>query len=292
MKTATKYSTHFDFLKTSLPLALAIILLLVLDAPGQDIAVNGVLKESVIVERGQHHRVVRNVTEEVSPDGVTTLQTNSFTEIANGIHFWRDNQWLETREQFKLFPGGAAATEGPHQLILAPNINEGGSVDLLASDGKRFLSNPMGLSFRDTVTGNTVLIAEVKDSIGQLVAPNVIIYPDAFTDFKGVLRYTYTAAGFEQDVIIYDEGFGQPEDYGLDPATTHLEMWTEFFDPPVPDKRQMQLAFDLVDEKLDFGATLFGQGKAFSLEKGGDEIPTAKVWSRVEGRDFLIWVCT
>ena len=80
--------------------------------------------------------------------------------------------------------------------------------------------------------------------------------------------------------------------FWVDPATTHLEMWTEFFDPPVPDKRQMQLAFDLVDEKLDFGATLFGQGKAFSLEKGGDEIPTAKVWSRVEGRDFLIWVCT
>ena len=250
--------------------------------------VSRTLKESSILERGSHHRVVQNVTEEVSLAGATSLWTNTFTELANSIHFWRDNRWFETREEFKLFPGGAAATEGPHQLILAPNINEGGSVDLLTSDGKRFLSNPMGLSFRDTVTGNTVLIAEVKDSIGELVAPNVIIYPDAFTDFKGTLRYTYTATGFEQDVIIYDEDFGQPADYGLDPATTHFEMWTEFFDPPVPVKKPQQLAIDLVDENLDFGATLFGEGKAFLLEDGTGAIPSAKTWIEVERRQFLV----
>ena len=269
-------------------LALVISLLSACGTSAQDSVVSRTLKESTIVSRGYDHRVIQNVSEVLGLNGVTSLRTNRFTELANGIHYLRDNQWLETHEQFKLFPGGAAATEGPHQLILAPNINAGGSVDLVTPDGKRFLSNPMGLSFRDTVTGNTVLIAEVKDCVGQLVAPNVIIYPDAFTEFGGTLRYTYSSTGFEQDVVIYDEKFGRPEDYGLDPATTHLEMWTEFFDPPVPEKQPHQLAADLIDEKLDFGATRFGEGTAFSLEKTDDAVLTGKTWTRVEARDFLI----
>ena len=281
-------STNFRVLKTNGLFVLAIMLVLQLEASGQNVVVNRTLKESVITERAQNQRVVRNVTEELSQDGSITLRTNTFTELANGIHYWKDGQWLETKEQFRLFEGGAVAEEGPHQVILSANINAGGSVDLYSPDGKRLRSNPMGLSFREVVTGKTVLVAEVKDCIGEQVAPNVIIYPDAFTDFKGALRYTYTATGFEQDVIIYDEGFGRPENYGLDPATTLLEMWTEFFDPPAPVKNAREVGRGLVDEALDFGETQIGDGRAFSLDKTSDSVSVVKTWTRVEGREFLV----
>src|SRR5947209_1708669 len=148
-------------------------------------------------------------------------------ELATGLNFLNPEtqRWEETVEQFEITPRGyAVARKGQHQAILAPNINSGGSVDLLTPDGKRFLSNPMGLSFYDIATGTNVLIAEVKDCTGKFIPPNIILYDDAFTDIKGALRYTYTKAGFEQDVLIYDDsGIGSPADYGLNPSTSLLE---------------------------------------------------------------------
>ncbi len=150
--------------------------------------------------------------------------TNTYTELATGMHYYNPStsRWEESREQFQITQDGhAIATNGPHHVILAANINSGASVDLLTPDGKRFLSNPMGLSFFDTATGTNVLVAEVKDCIGQFIPPNVILYDDAFTDIQGAIRYTYTKSGFEQDVLIYDSGgLGSPQNYGLNPETT------------------------------------------------------------------------
>ena len=63
---------------------------------------------------------------------------------------------------------------------------------------------------------------------------NQVIYPDAFTDFKADLRYTYTKAGFEQDIILREQP-PTPESFGLDPETTRLQVLTEFFNPPQPE---------------------------------------------------------
>jgi len=122
----------------------------------------------------------------------------------------------------------------------------------------------MGLSFFDTATGTNTLLAEVKDCVGQFIPPNVILYDDAFTDIKGAIRYIYTKAGFEQDVLIYDRsGLGSPADYGLNPETTLLEMYSEFHVAPTPEKI-IQVAPDLLsDETLNFGAMMIGSGKAF-----------------------------
>src|SRR5438874_1330473 len=92
--------------------------------------------------------------------------------------------------------------------------------------------------------------AEVKDCIGLFIPPNVILYDDAFTDIKGAIRYTYTKSGFEQDVLIYDSsGLGSPEDYGLNPATTLLEMYSEFHEAPTPQKTTQLTPDSLSDER-------------------------------------------
>src|SRR5439155_16800979 len=138
----------------------------------------------VVVETGPHHRIWQTVV----ADNLGNNFTNSYTELATGLNFWNSSasRWEESKAQFQITKDGhAIATNGQHKVILAPNINSGGSVDLLMPDGnERLLSNPMGLSFYDAATGTNVLIAEVKDCVGQFIPPNVILYDDAFTDIK------------------------------------------------------------------------------------------------------------
>src|SRR5205807_3636161 len=89
------------------------------------------------------------------------------------------------------------------------------------------------LCYRDTTSGSNILIAEIKDCQGALSAPYQVTYADAFDDVKASVRFTYTRAGFEQDVIL-EEQLPAPEEYGLDSATTKLAVWTEFLDSPAP----------------------------------------------------------
>ncbi len=244
-------------------------------------------KSAAVVEVGPHHRV----WQKVSADEHGQTITNAYIELATGLNFLdpATGQYTESQSTFELTPNGyAVARRGQHQASLAPNINSGGSVDLLA-DGKRFLSNPMGLSFYDLSTGTNVLLAEVKDCIGQFIPPNVILYDDAFTDIKGALRYTYTKGGFEQDVLIYDStGLGSPEDYGLNPSTTLLEMYSEFHESPTPQKTIQLTPDELSDESLSFGQVAIGNGKAFDLQEPERFIAMAKSWQNIGGRTFLV----
>ena len=80
------------------------------------------------------------------------------------------------------------ARRGQHQVILAPNINSTNAVDLQMPDGQGLKSRPLGLVFHDTASGKSVLIAELKDCAGQLLSPDVVIYPDAFVKITWVVR--------------------------------------------------------------------------------------------------------
>src|SRR6266498_1426297 len=209
-------------MKTNSWLVLTMTALCFLTANAQ-VSFPSVTAGPVVVESGPHHRVWQTVT----LDATGQTNVSSYTELATGLNFWNQatGKYEPSKEQFQIVADGSAiATNGQHKVILAPNINSGGSVDLLTPDGARFLSNPMGLSFYDVATGTNVLIAEVKDCVGQFIPPNVILYDDAFTDIKGAIRYTYTKGGFEQDILIYN-GLGSPADYGLGPATSLLEMY-------------------------------------------------------------------
>ena len=83
----------------------------------------------VVLELGPHHRIVENVLEQVGEDGVITLQTNRYTELANGIGFWDGQSWQPTEEKFEVINGHAVATKGQLQVILAGNITESSRSD-------------------------------------------------------------------------------------------------------------------------------------------------------------------
>ena len=175
-------------------------------------------------------------TEQVWPDGRTTLEPHFVTELASGLNYPKDGQWAPSKEEIEIFPEGSVARQGQHQVILAGNFNSEGSIDLMTPDGKRLRSHVLGIAYLDTVTGRSELIAQPKDSFGE-VAGNRVIYRDAFRGpFLADVRYTYTRGGFEQDIILH-EAPPSPADYAMDPAFVRLEVWTEFLQPPVPTAR-------------------------------------------------------
>ena len=72
------------------------------------------------------------------------------------------------------------ARKGPHKVIFPPNLNVEGAIDLLTPDNVRLRSHVLGLCYRDMANGKRVVIGAVKDSQGELLMPNRVIYRDAF----------------------------------------------------------------------------------------------------------------
>ena len=232
------------------------------------------------------------------------LVTNSFTELQTGLHYW-DGQWVESSEVIEPFPQGAVARKGQFQMVFSPRLNVPGAIDLLTSAGDRLRSTPVGLAYLDAATGKAVLIAVIKDSLGELLPPNQVLYADSFSNVLADVRYTYRKSGMEQDIILR-ENPPSPKEFGLDPATTRLEIWTEFVEAPAPQVETRLLSQtpyspsgqrmtepDLVDEILDFKAMKTGSGTAFALytakmDTDAPLIPVAKRWQQADGRTFLV----
>ncbi|MBI4657883.1 MAG: chitobiase/beta-hexosaminidase C-terminal domain-containing protein [Verrucomicrobia bacterium] len=257
-------------------------------------------------EKGPHHRHWDLEREVINGTGQKVKERVRYTELQTGLHYFADGEWKQSQEVIELEGGGAVARQGLHKVTFSPNINTLGAIKLTTPDGKRLESHVLALRYYDPQSGKSALISAVKDSIGVLIPPNTIVYRDAFADVKADMRYTYTKAGFEQDVILL-EAIQSPVDYGLS-RSARLEVLTEFVDPPELRKRELVLKRglknrdtmvepDLMDETLDFGGMRITMGKAFVLKAGEEQaedphapdLPkTAKRWTKLEGRDFLI----
>ncbi|HEY9175905.1 MAG TPA: hypothetical protein VI136_26795, partial [Verrucomicrobiae bacterium] len=247
-----------------------------------------------VTERGPHHRVWMKVILETNSVGLVEAQTNRYTELATGLHYLQDGQWRESKEELELVAGGAIARQGQHKVRFAANLATVGAVELELPDGQRLRSHVLGLRYYDAGSGKAVWIAQVKGAVGELASPGVLLYPNAFTDLKADVRLTYTRAGLEQDIILRERP-PRVELYGLNPATTTLQVWTEFLDAP-PLRRSAQLlrlrsGGELTDETLEFsGAMRMGRGRAFALGVAASEpeADVAKQWVTVDGRTCLV----
>jgi len=252
-----------------------------------------------VVERGAHHRVLQRTRTVPLGNGRSRQVTQSYTELASGMHFFEDGVWKESQEVIELVRDGAVARHGQLVVSWAPNLNTRGAIAMLTPDGKRLTGHVLGLAYTDAATGRSVLIGQVKDSVGELVAPNRILYRDACASLRCDIRYTYTRQGLEQDVILREAPAVCPQDYDMNPVTTRLEVWTEWVEAPEPGRSARVLgqagetSVPLVDEHLDFGAMQIGTGSAFlegeePADPMADSMPVMKNWVRVEGRTFLI----
>ena len=222
-------------------------------------------------------------------DGSVRVVTNRWTELATGLHYRHDGQWRESSTEIVITPEGAEAVQGPHQVRFAGNINTLGSLAVTTRDARTLRSHVVGLAYTDLATGDSVLIAKVQDSVGQLFPPNQIVYANAFAGLAADLRYTYTRDGVEQDVVLRASP-PPPEDYGLNNATTALEVWTEFVEAPEPE-RTARTRGDMSDEDIGFGQMRLGRGAAFALGSRHTRLgatPVGKTWLPANGKRYLI----
>jgi hypothetical protein len=241
----------------------------------------------VVIERGGDYRVLATTN---LVNGLP--QVHSYTELATGMNYTDGSgQLTEAQEQIVLQPdGSAAATQGRHQVHFPGDIYEG-VLQLTLPDGRHLTSRPLGLSYDDG--SNTLFLATLTNAVGELAGSNQVIYPNAFSGLKADLRYTYTRAGFEQDVILRQQP-PTPETLGLNPDTARLQVLTEFFSPPEPaiqaNSLPAQTGLALADQGLDFGTMQMGAGRTFLLGRHAPEtgVAVAKHWIEIHGRQFLV----
>lgn len=248
----------------------------------------------IVTERGPHSRNWSRLQWSTNHSGEVTVRTNlAYVELATGMHY-RDPQtgaWSESQELIEGVPGGAIARHGQHQAAF-PNDLGASPVQLSAPDGRQFSSRILGLSYFDASTGTNLLIAPLKSCQGSIVGSNQVVYDDCLDGLKATVRYTYTKAGFEQDIILL-EAPPSPSLYGLNPQTTRLTALTEFINPVQPAREVCVITnrsgSQFTDESLDFGAMRIGTGRGFLLGRAAvGDLPMYKQWMNMEGRYFLI----
>jgi hypothetical protein len=244
-----------------------------------------------IVEIGDHHRVWQSVTTETDEEGNVTYRTNSYTELETGMNVKQpDGSYVEASDEIEITATGGVAQKTRHQVTFAGNCNTAVAIDLLAADGKRFQSHVLGLSYLDTATGQSVVIAEVKDSGGQLMASkNEVVYFDAFTDVRGNISYQNSKSGLEQNIILTGRP-PVPAAFNLNKETVVLQVLTEFVAAPEPQKQQTTDSVGrLVDLVLNFADLSIGSGRALAVGAASDQsIPVRKYWGHPSGRTILI----
>jgi hypothetical protein len=246
-----------------------------------------------VTERGPHHRILSRVSWETNLIGKVVAHTNSYTELATGMHYLKDNQWVESKAEIKLVLGGAEAVDGSHKVKIAANLNSTNAVQFTTPDGKQLRSRIFGLAYYDSSSGQVVLIGRTRDSIGELFPPDRVLFPRAFDGADADIEYVYSKAGFSQNVVIRSQ-LPAPEKWNLNSATTKLQAITEFFDPPEPEKIliPMRSRNDFSDETLRFGSSRIGPGRGFAVGEQSDlarSVRISKHWIKLDsGRTFLV----
>ena len=141
---------------------------------------------------------------------------------------------MEAQPTIEVVAGGASATNGAHSVFFPDGL--GGVLELTTPEGLRLRSRVYGLSYFDAAgSGKAVLLAEATDAGGLLVGDHEVLYTNVFDGAGAVadVQYLNQKAGLEQNVVLRAQ-LPSPSEFGLNPATTRLQVLTEFFDPPAP----------------------------------------------------------
>lgn len=244
-----------------------------------------------VVSRDANSALWQQTTYEQAPDGSIVPHIHGYTELSTGLNHLVNGQWVASKEEIDISPDGssASATNGQAQAYFPGDIYSG-VIKLVEPDGQVMQSQPIGLAYFDGT--NSVLLAVVTNSTGAILpSGNEVIYTNALAGFVNAsLVYRYTKAGFSQDVVLQQQP-PDPSSLGLNPATTRLQMLTEFITTPQPSVTAMTVPTDagnLEDDYLSFGAMGMGQGKTFLVGNSSPVVSVEKRWLVVEGRQFLI----
>lgn len=165
-------------------------------------------------------------------------------EIASGMNYWAGSQWSPSDATFEATPAGDAfvATRVQHSVRIASNLNTPAAVivgDPSADQANAFQCTPVAIALYDSAGGGFAVIGNITDCSGTLVSSNTIIFPNAFQGVCADVVFTLERGSFQQDVVI--TGRVDPADYGFPPATTRIQVISEFYATPHPERLRRPL---------------------------------------------------
>jgi len=242
------------------------------------------------VQRGPHSKVWQQSVVRTNQSGIVTTNLHSYTELATGLCYLQNGRYIDSVEQISPAADGAEAVQGRHQVHWAANANTpGGAVHVQTPDGRELRSTVYGLAYYDTGSGSNVMLALLQDSMATIVGSNTLVYGNAFSNLTADIRYTYSKAGLSQDIVL-KQNPPPPAEYGLNPATTRLQVITEFFNPPSPVKTNVTTNGLSDDRILSFGEMNMGVGHAFLFPNNAktQSSPVVKHWTTIDNRTFLM----
>jgi hypothetical protein len=211
-----------------------LLLSLSLAAQVQDLNTAGTAVPLTAVDRGSHQTTWKYTLPVQGPDGQLTNVSQSYVQLESGLNYQdARGQWHESGTEIELVPGGAQFVRGQQQVTFSTDLNEVGAVQVRTADGLFLQTRILGLAYYDLSSGQSVLIAQLQNSTGELL-PNhqQIIYPNVFAEVAADVRYTVARSSFEQDIVLREQ-LPDPAQYGLSPNSA-LQVLTEFFDAPAP----------------------------------------------------------
>lgn len=239
-----------------------------------------------VVSRGPHSSVWERKTYSQVPSGDWVTNVDHYVETATGLNYWDPGtgQYQPSSENIVAISGGAAAQYGQHKVTFASDLATAGAIGLQTPDGQQLSLHLLGLCYADQSSGKSVWIAEVTNSIGQIIGSNQVWYGNAFSGISGSVSYVNTLQGLEQNVVLEAQP-SPPEAYGLSSATSVLQAITEFVSPPAP-----AITTNATDggETLQFGTMQFARGSAFLMGNNSGGVAVQKQWVTQNGRWFLV----
>ncbi len=199
--------------------------------------------------------------------------------------------------RMQVFSDSARSAFGRHKVGFAGSLAGARAVTITTPDNRNLSFQPFLVAYYDTASGQTVPLAEIRDCGGTVQWPAQVIYSSAFSGLNADVQYICTANSLEQNIILRQRP-PLPETFGLNPATTRLEVWTEWFDTPPVRTQQSAIALRpgatganaviATDTAPDFKTMKIVRGRAFNLNGSSGSVPVAKEWAEVGGEKFLL----
>lgn len=262
-------------------------------------------------DRSEHETVWQSIRYATNPaTGRVRATTNSYIELGTGLNRRNDaGDWERASAAFQITATGAEASLASHRVTLNGNINSAGAVQI-EKDGMKMQGHPLCVAYFDPVDGRSLMLGELTDATGWLVASNEIVFSNCFNGLSASIRYRNSIDGLESDLIFHERPVVTPEDLGFS-EKTRLELFTEWIgDTPLPqaqtrllmrekdtEARKQMVEPDFTDSTLNFGSLRIARGKAFTT--GGtnsepnpasapDAVTVGKRFEIIDGRKMLI----
>ena len=164
----------------------------------------------VEVERGAHYKILKRTTQRVLPSGRVQTDESTIQKLAVGMHFRQQNEageweWADSKELVEPYVNGAIARFGQVKVAFAANPHTAGALQVVTESGEVLTSQILGLAYTSAATGQSLLIAEVRDCLGEILPPRCVVYRNFLDDVLADLVLTYTRFGLEADIRILEK---------------------------------------------------------------------------------------